>query len=138
MATATIHIGVCLAKVELPPFFHFGRIGPPTSRHMLISPFSRGRRRRNDRPFPSFSSTGRHEEPEPQYRRQLRNFHLLHNLQVLHFFPATSTTIDSHIQTKSAFTRGIIPLVKAPILRKYRDAAHTPPPLRITDPARCT
>jgi len=36
-------------------------------------------------------------------------------------------TIDSHAQTKSAFTGGLIHLVKAPILRKYRDAPRTPP-----------
>src|SRR5262249_23269977 len=114
VATATIHIGICLAKIELPPFFQFGRIGPPTGRHMLISPLSRGRRRCNDRPLPPFSSTARKEDPDPQHHRQLRNFHLLHNLQVLHFFSSTSLMLDSQKQTKAAPTGEIPPRIKAP------------------------
>ncbi|HSQ51120.1 MAG TPA: hypothetical protein VLL94_07610 [Nitrospiraceae bacterium] len=73
--------GVRFTNIELPPFFQFNRIGPPTSRHMFISPFGRSLRRRNNRPLsPTFSSACHHEKAHSQHDRQLRNFHLRHNL----------------------------------------------------------
>ncbi len=59
MAAGTIHIGIGLPDVDLPPFFQLLFISPPAFRHMLVGIFRRNRWWRNDRLFPASSQSQR-------------------------------------------------------------------------------
>src|SRR5579884_697366 len=116
VTACAVHVRIFLTDEDLPSLFDDLVVCPPSSRHVLVGVLGRSRRRRDNRPFASFT-TPDHGGGHPDYSNKERHtcdISSLHRQSPAPFYVVSRTDPFIKRMKKDAFTQAFQPQAKAP------------------------